>query len=114
MLRKLQKNIESQERNKTIYCKESYLKSQNAWDKGSFNNEVCEVKIKDSKGDEIIFKKDEECFNVNFDKIKNLKSPFSKGGTVTAANSSTINDGSAALILMSEKKAKHLNLNPLV
>tara|TARA_B100000963_G_scaffold351123_1_gene362289 strand:+ start:4781 stop:5971 length:1191 start_codon:yes stop_codon:yes gene_type:complete len=97
-----------------IYCKESYLKSQNAWGKGSFNNEVCEVKIKDSKGDEIIFKKDEECFNVNFDKIKNLKSAFSKGGTVTAANSSTISDGSAALILMSEKKAKHLNLNPLV
>ncbi len=97
-----------------IYCEESYLKSQNAWDKGSFNNEVCEVKIKDSKGDEIIFKKDEECFNVNFDNIKNLKSAFSKGGTVTAANSSTINDGSAALILMSEKKAKHLNLNPLV
>ena len=51
---------------------------------------------------------------MNFDNIKNLKSAFSKGGTVTAANSSTINDGSAALILMSEKKAKHLNLNPLV
>ena len=95
------------------YCKESYLKSQNAWEKGLFNNEICEIKIKDSKGKEINFKKDEECFNVNFDKIKNLKSPFIKSGTVTAANASTINDGSAALILMSEKKAKELNLNPL-
>mgnify|MGYP001165374445 FL=1 len=95
------------------YCRESYLKSQNAWQKGFFNNEVCEVKVKDSKGEEINFKKDEECFNVNFDKIKNLKSPFLKNGTVTAANASTVNDGSAALILMSEKKAKELNLNPL-
>ena len=94
------------------YCRESYLKSQNAWEKGFFNNEVCEVKVKDSKGEEINFKKDEECFNVNFDKIKNLKSPFLKNGTVTAANASTVNDGSAALILMSEKKAKELNLNP--
>ena len=95
------------------YCKDSYLKSQNAWERGFFNNEVCEIKIQDLKGKEIYFKKDEECFNVNFDKIKNLKSPFLKGGTVTAANASTINDGSAALILMSEKKAKELNLNPL-
>jgi len=95
------------------YCRESYLKSQNAWEKGFFNNEICEIKIKNSKGKEINFKRDEECFNVNFDKIKNLKSPFLKRGTVTAANASTINDGSAALILMSEKKAKDLNLNPL-
>ena len=95
------------------YCKMSYLKSQNAWEKGFFNNEICEIKIKDSKGKEINFKRDEECFGVNFDKIKNLKSPFLKSGTVTAANSSTVNDGSAALILMSEKKAKELNLNPL-
>ena len=95
------------------YCKESYLKSQNAWEKGFFNNEICEIKIEDSKGKEINFKRDEECFNVNFDKIKNLKSPFLKSGTVTAANASTISDGSAALILMSEKKAKELNLNPL-
>tara|TARA_B100001939_G_C16931065_1_gene613923 strand:+ start:562 stop:1743 length:1182 start_codon:yes stop_codon:yes gene_type:complete len=95
------------------YCKESYLKSQNAWDKGFFNNEVCEIKIKDSKGEETSFKKDEECVGVNFEKIKNLKSPFLKGGTVTAANASTVNDGSAALILMSEEKAKELNLRPL-
>ena len=95
------------------YCKESYLKSQNAWKKGFFNNEICEIKIKDSKGEEINFKKDEECFNVNFDKIKSLKSPFLKDGTVTAANASSINDGAAALILMSEKKAKELNLRPL-
>ena len=95
------------------YCKESYLKSQIAWEKGFFDNEVCEIKINNSKGKEINFKKDEECFNVNFDKIKNLKSPFLKDGTITAANSSTINDGSAALILMSEKKAKELKLLPL-
>ena len=95
------------------YCKESYLKSQIAWEKGFFDNEVCEIKINNSKGKEINFKKDEECFNVNFDKIKNLKSPFLKDGTITAANSSNINDGSAALILMSEKKAKELKLLPL-
>ena len=95
------------------YCKESYLKSQNAWEKGFFKNEVCEIKINDSKGEEINLKRDEECFNVDFDKINNLKSSFSKSGTVTAANSSTINDGSAALILMSENKAKELRLNPL-
>ena len=95
------------------YCKESYLKSQIAWEKGFFDNEVCEIKINNSKGKEINFKKDEECFNVNFDKIKNLKSPFLKDGTVTAANSSNINDGSAALILMSEKKAKELKLLPM-
>jgi len=95
------------------YCKDSYLKSQNAWERGFFKNEVCEIKIQDLKGREIYFRKDEECFNVNLDKIKNLKSPFLKGGTVTAANASTINDGSAALILMSENKAKELNLNPL-
>ena len=89
------------------------MKSQNAWKKGFFNNEICEIKIKDSKGEEIDFKKDEECFNVNFDKIKSLKSPFLKDGTVTAANASSINDGAAALILMSEKKAKELNLRPL-
>ena len=95
------------------YCKESYLKSQIAWEKGFFDNEVCEIKINNSKGKEINFKKDEECFNVNFDKIKNLKSPFLKEGTITAANSSNINDGSAALILMSEKKAKELKLLPM-
>lgn len=95
------------------YCKESYLKSQIAWEKGFFDNEVCEIKINNSKGKEINFKKDEECFNVNFDKIKNLKSPFLKDGTITAANSSNINDGSAALILMSEKKAKELKLLPM-
>ncbi len=95
------------------YCKKSYLKSQNAWEKGLFKNEVCEIKINDLNGGQINFKKDEECFNVNFEKINDLKSSFSKVGTVTAANSSTINDGSAALILMSEKKAKELNLKPL-
>tara|TARA_B100001250_G_scaffold268858_1_gene231965 strand:- start:143 stop:1336 length:1194 start_codon:yes stop_codon:yes gene_type:complete len=95
------------------YCKESYLKSQNAWEKGFFNNEVCEIKINGSKGKEINLKRDEECFNVDFDKINTLKSSFSKSGTVTAANSSTINDGSAALILMSETKAKELSLDPL-
>ena len=80
------------------YCIQSYQKSQNAWEKGFFDKEVCEIKINNSREEEIILKRDEECFKVDFDKIKYLKPSFSRSGTVTAANSSTINDGSASLI----------------
>ena len=95
------------------YCIQSYQKSQNAWEKGFFDKEVCEIKINNSREEEIILKRDEEFFKVDFDKIKYQKPSFSRSGTVTAANSSTINDGSAALILISETRAKELNLKPI-
>ncbi len=92
---------------------ESYQRSQKAWEDGKFNDEVIPVEIPQRKGDPIQFKKDEEPFNVKFDKIAGLRPAFVKDGTVTAANASTMNDGAAALVLMSSEKAKELGLNPL-
>jgi acetyl-CoA C-acetyltransferase len=91
----------------------SYTKSQEASKVGKFDNEIVPVGIPQKKGDPISFSKDEEPWNVKFDKIKELKSPFEKGGTVTAANASTINDGAAAVVLMSKEKAEELNIKPL-
>ncbi|HMX78064.1 MAG TPA: acetyl-CoA C-acyltransferase, partial [Chitinophagaceae bacterium] len=85
---------------------ESYKRSQAAWEAGKFNNEVVPVEIPQRKGDPIVFAKDEEPFNVKFDKIPALNPAFQKDGTVTAANASTMNDGAAALVLMSADKAK--------
>jgi acetyl-CoA C-acetyltransferase len=92
---------------------QSYEKSANAWDSGKFDNEVVPVSIPQRKGDPIIFSKDEEYTNVKLDKIPSLAPVFTKEGTVTAANASTINDGAAAVILMSEEKAIELGLKPL-
>lgn len=92
---------------------ESYKRSQNAWEKGFFNNEVIPVEIPQRKGDPIVFAKDEEPYNVKFDKIPTLSPAFVKDGTVTAANASTMNDGAAALVLMSADKAKELGLTPI-
>lgn len=92
---------------------ESYKRSQKAWEDGKFNDEVIPVHIPQRKGDPIQFKKDEEPFNVKFDKIAGLKPAFVKDGTVTAANASTMNDGSAALVLMSSDKAHELGLKPI-
>lgn len=92
---------------------QSYKKSSEAWNSGKFNNEVIPVSVPQRKGDPIIISKDEEFSNVNLDKIPSLNPAFTKEGTVTAANASTINDGAAALILMSEEKALSLNLKPL-
>ena len=91
----------------------SYQKSANAWAKGNFNKEIVSVEIPQRKGEPIIFSEDEEYKNVSIEKIPTLRPVFSKDGTVTAANASTLNDGAAALILMSEEKAKELNLKPL-
>jgi acetyl-CoA C-acetyltransferase len=93
---------------------QSYTRSAAAWEAGKFDNEVVPVSIPQRKGDAIIFSKDEEFSNVKLDKIPTLNAVFTKDGTVTAANASTINDGAAALILMSEEKANELNLKPLV
>lgn len=92
---------------------ESYKRSQKAWEEGKFNDEVIPVQIPQRKGDPIQFNKDEEPFNVKFDKIAGLKPAFVKDGTVTAANASTMNDGAAALVLMSSDKAKELGLKPI-
>lgn len=92
---------------------ESYKRSQAAWEAGKFNAEIAPVEIPQRKGNPVLFSKDEEPFNVKFDKIPELKPAFSKEGTVTAANASTMNDGAAALVLMSKEKADALGLKPI-
>ncbi len=95
------------------YAIQSYERSAKAWEAGKFDNEVVPVAVPQRKGDPIMVTKDEEYSNVKLDRITSLNAVFTKDGTVTAANASTINDGAAALILMSEEKAKELNLKPL-
>jgi acetyl-CoA C-acetyltransferase len=90
----------------------SYTKSQASIEQGLFDNEIVSVLIPQRKGDPIAIAKDEEPFNVKFDKIPSLNPAFSKTGTVTAANASTMNDGAAALILMSGEKMEALGLKP--
>jgi acetyl-CoA C-acetyltransferase len=92
---------------------ESYKRSQAAIQAGKFDAEIVPVPIPQRKGDPILFAKDEEPFNVKFDKIPELRGAFSKEGTVTAANASTMNDGAAALLLMSKEKAEALGLKPI-
>lgn len=92
---------------------ESYKRSQTAWEKGLFDAEVVPVPIPQRKGDPILVGKDEEPFNVKFDKIPTLNPAFIKDGTVTAANASTMNDGAAALVLASKEKAEALGLKPI-
>lgn len=95
------------------YAIQSYKRSADAWAEGKFKDEIVPVEIPQRKGDPVIFAEDEEYKNVHFDKIPGLKPAFSKEGTVTAANASTMNDGAAALILMSKEKAEALGLKPL-
>ncbi len=95
------------------YAIQSYERSANAWNSGKFDNEIVPVAVPQRKGDPIIVAKDEEFTNVKIDKIPSLNPVFTKDGTVTAANASTINDGAAAVILMSEEKAIALGLKPL-
>jgi acetyl-CoA C-acetyltransferase len=92
---------------------ESYTRSQAAINKGYFDAEIIPVSIPQKKGEPILFSKDEEAFNVQFDKIPNLKPAFQTAGTVTAANASTMNDGAAALVLMSKEKADELGIKPI-
>lgn len=92
---------------------QSYKRSANAWSLGKFKNEVVSVIVPQRRGEPIVIREDEEFKNVKIDKIPSLKPAFSKDGTVTAANASTINDGAAALVLMSKEKAEELGLKPL-
>jgi acetyl-CoA C-acetyltransferase len=91
----------------------SYQKSQAATEQGKFQEEMIPITITPKKGNPIVIDKDEEPFKVNFDKIAQLSPAFSKTGTVTAANASTMNDGAAALVLMSKEKADSLGLKPI-
>jgi acetyl-CoA C-acetyltransferase len=95
------------------FATESYKRSQAAWGNGKFSEEVVPVEIPSRKGDPVVVTKDEEPWNVKFDKIATLKPAFGKEGTVTAANASTMNDGAAAVVLMSSEKAKELGIKPL-
>jgi acetyl-CoA C-acetyltransferase len=104
-------NISREEQD--AFAVQSYERSAKAWAEGKFDNEVIPVSIPQRRGEPIIFAKDEEFTNVKLDKIPTLNAVFTKDGTVTAANASTINDGAAALVLMSEEKAKSLGLKPL-
>jgi len=91
---------------------ESYKRAQESWNNGHFKNEVVRIETQ-KKGEILWLEKDEEPFNVKFDKIPTLKPAFQKDGTVTAANASSMNDGAASMILVSENKLKELGLKPL-
>jgi acetyl-CoA C-acetyltransferase len=95
------------------YAIEAYKRAQASWEKGSFNDEIIPISIPQKKGPAVIMDKDEEPWSVNFDKLPTLQPAFKKEGTVTAANASTMNDGAAALVLMSKEKADALGLKPI-
>ncbi|NND61586.1 MAG: acetyl-CoA C-acyltransferase [Flavobacteriaceae bacterium] len=92
---------------------QSYERSAKAWSEGKFNDEVVPVAVPQRRGDDVIISEDEEFKNVKMDKIPNLRPAFTKEGTVTAANASTINDGAGAVIVMSAEKAESMGLKPL-
>ena len=108
-----QENVNISREAQDEFAIESYKRSQNAWESGKFNDEVVAVEIPQRKGAPLKFAKDEEPFNVKFEKIPELKPAFEKEGTVTAANASTMNDGAAAVVLMSATKADELGIKPL-
>lgn len=95
------------------YAIESYQRAQNAQSEGKFKDEIVPISVKNRKGEITLIDTDEEPATVKFDKITGLKPVFKKDGTVTAANASTLNDGAAALVLMSAEKANELGLKPL-
>lgn len=95
------------------FAVESYKRSAAAWDAGKFDSEVVPVEVPQRRGEPVIVSKDEEFTNIKLEKVPSLRPAFTKEGTVTAANASTINDGAAAVVLMSEEKAQALGLTPL-
>ncbi|GAA4882880.1 acetyl-CoA C-acyltransferase [Flaviramulus aquimarinus] len=95
------------------YAIQSYNRSAAAWDAGKFDHEIVPVEVPQRRGEPITVSKDEEFTNVRMDKIPQLRPAFTKNGTVTAANASTINDGAGAMVLMSKEKADELGLKPL-
>ena len=95
------------------FAMESYRRSARAWEEGKFKDEVVPVEVPQRKGDPVQFAEDEDYKKVNFDKVPQLRPVFDKQGTVTAANASNINDGAAAMVLMSAEKAKELGITPI-
>jgi acetyl-CoA C-acetyltransferase len=95
------------------FAVQSYERSAKAWEAGKFDNEVVPVAVPQRRGEPVMVTKDEEYTNVKLDKIPSLNPAFTKEGTVTAANASTINDGAGAVILMSEEKAAAMGLKPI-
>lgn len=106
------KDMKFSREDQDAFAIESYKRSAAAWAAGKFNEEIVPVEVVTKKGT-VMFAEDEEYKNVNFEKIPGLKPVFQKDGTVTAANASTMNDGAAALVLMSKEKAESLGLKPL-
>ena len=104
-------NISREEQDE--FAIESYKRAQKAQNEGKFEQEITFVELKDKKGDITLFAEDEEPKAVKFDKIPALKPVFKKEGTVTAANASTLNDGAAAVVLMSREKAEEMGIKPL-
>lgn len=104
-------NISREEQD--AFAIQSYQRSAKAWEEGKFDNEIVPVEVPQRRGEPVFVAKDEEFTNVKLNKIPSLNAVFTKDGTVTAANASTINDGAAALVLMSEEKANELGLKPL-
>lgn len=92
---------------------QSYKRSAKAWEEGKFKDEIVPVEVPQRRGEPIIVSEDEEYKNVRFDKISDLRPAFTKDGTVTAANASTLNDGASAVIMMSKEKAEQLGIKPL-
>lgn len=92
---------------------ESYRRAQKAWEDGKFSNEVIPIVIPQKKGDDVLVNKDEEPWNIKYDKVAGLRPAFVDRGTITAANASTMNDGAAAVVLVSGEKCKEWNLQPL-
>jgi len=107
----LEHNFSREDQDK--FAIQSYERSANAWKNGKFKDEVVAVEVPQRRGEPIVVSEDEEYKNVKMDKIPSLRPAFSKDGTVTAANASTINDGAAALVLMSTTKAKELGIKPM-
>ena len=96
------------------FAKQSYNRAINAQKEGLFNNEIVAIDIPQRKGDPIVVTEDDEPTKANFDKMKSLRPAFEKDGTITAANASKINDGAAAVLMMSAAKAEELGLKPFV
>lgn len=107
------KDMDFSREEQDAFAIQSYKRSSDAWSQGKFSDEVIPVEIPQRKGDPILFTEDEDFTKVNFDKIPALRPVFDKEGTVTAANAANLNDGAAAVILMSAEKAADLGLTPL-
>ncbi len=104
-------NISKEEQDN--FAIQSYEKSKAAWEEKLFESEVSPIEVPQRRGDALLVDEDEEFKNINFEKFKNLRPVFKKDGTITAGNASTLNDGAAAVVLMSEERAKELNIKPI-